>query len=190
MPRGQTAHLEGKRTGRPKGTGHRSRLLADMRWAYETIGNSDARPPSEGAKFCKELALRDLAKFVETLGKLEVDNAQRPSEGPEERAQTLKSSRSEPGRTSEDAGGPATNGVRKKRPKRVMKLFIESRRLLARLTGDGTAWVSNLPRDARIVRSKKDRLRDGIVFLIYSDCFEPIPEGQAVPEMEPEYARG
>jgi hypothetical protein len=71
MPRGQTAHLLGKRTGRPKGTGHRSRLLPDLRWAYATIGEPEARPPSDGAKRCKELAERDLAGFLGLLGNLE-----------------------------------------------------------------------------------------------------------------------
>jgi hypothetical protein len=71
MPRGQTDHLEGKRTGRPRGTWKRSRLLGDLRWAYETIDEPSARPPSAGAKHCKDLALSNLLAFLELLGKLE-----------------------------------------------------------------------------------------------------------------------
>src|SRR5262245_13626180 len=71
MPRGQTAHLLGKRTGRPKGTGHRSRLRPDLRWAYQTIADPQARPPTAGAQYCKDLALGEPEKFLALLGDLE-----------------------------------------------------------------------------------------------------------------------
>jgi hypothetical protein len=61
--------------------------------------------------------------------------------------------------------------------------------VLLRLTMDGIAFVSNLPRGAQIVGCKADASRDGALFFIHSDSYPPVPEGEAIPELTPEYSR-
>ena len=166
MPRGQTAHLEGKRTGRPKGTGHRSRLLHDMRWAYETIGEPEARPPTAGAKYCKDWILRDPTSFLALLGTLEGE------------------------------GGPARESVttanksEKKAPQNVRKVFVHAQHLRSRLTANNTSFLSNLPHDAYIIGVEADPSRDGFLFTIHSNKFFPVESGKVIPEMEAEWSHG
>jgi hypothetical protein len=93
------------------------------------------------------------------------------------------------GRKPDGTGGPAANGCGGKPPQKVKSLFVDGSHLLMRLTGDGTAWISNLPRDAEVVDCKPDPSRDGIVLTIYSESFRPIPEGEVIPELAAEYSR-
>jgi hypothetical protein len=39
-------HLEGKRTGRPRGSKTSPLVDRDVRWAYRNLGTPDAVPPS------------------------------------------------------------------------------------------------------------------------------------------------
>src|SRR5262249_14376018 len=94
-----------------------------------------------------------------------------------------------PGREADGTVGSTSNGVEGKPPQRVRKLFVDGQYLLIRLTGDGSAWISNLSRDAYVVGCEPDPTRDGIVLLIQSETFPTIAEGETIPELTPQTQR-
>src|SRR5262249_48076536 len=131
---------------------------------YETIGEPEARPPSAGAKYCKDSALQDPASFLALLGKLEGD---------------------------ESANGTAGNSLERKPPQNVRKVFVSEHLLRFRLTGNnGTAFLSNLPHDAYIIGAEADPSRDGFLFTIHSNKFFPVESGKVIPVMEVEWSHG
>src|SRR5438067_12975474 len=64
-------HLNGKRTGRPKGVKSAPRWQRDVRWVYRNLGNADAKPPSELAGRLLALAQEHPDRFVACLAKLD-----------------------------------------------------------------------------------------------------------------------
>src|SRR5436309_9031086 len=64
-------HLNGKRTGRPRGVKSAPRWQRDVRWVYRNLGNAGARPPSELARRLLALALEHPDRFVACLAHLE-----------------------------------------------------------------------------------------------------------------------
>jgi hypothetical protein len=171
-------HLNGRRTGRPRGAKTRSRALRDIRWAYNHLGKPDAKPPSPGAKLWADLALSGPARFLTCVANLEAAGESK-GQGPGERQAP------EPGGPE----APTGNGSSAKPPLRIRKLFLDAQHLLLRLTGDGTAWVSNLPRGAYIVGAQADPSREGIVFTLYAETFPPVTAGNAIPELTAEFSR-
>jgi hypothetical protein len=172
--------LEGKRTGRPRGAKTTSRVRRDILWAYRNLGNPDAKPPSPGAKLWADLARQQPGQFLACLVRFETAEGQDlASEG----------EGAGPGREMDGTGGATGNGWGGKPPQRVRKLFVDADHLITRLTSDGSAWVSNLPRGAYVVGGETDPSRDGIVFTIHSDTFPPVAEGEPIPEISPVFSR-
>jgi hypothetical protein len=62
--------LEGKRTGRPRGAKTSSRVWRDLMWVYRHL-NTDAKPPSPGARLWLELARNNPGEFLRCV--LEAD---------------------------------------------------------------------------------------------------------------------
>ncbi len=176
MPRGQTAHLEGKRTGRPRGTGSRSRLLPDLRWAYETIAEPEARPPNARARFCKEFALRDPASFLTLLGDLEA----------REKCETLPLDDKGPASgTSPAKTNGAAPGVRIDfQPRRLKRVTISESDLFSHVRAESRVYVHNPPHDAHVVACKVDTLQRQIHLIIRSEDFEALEEGKPIPDLD------
>jgi hypothetical protein len=65
--------LEGKRTGRPKGSESLADAWRDMRWAYDHIDDDCVSPPTRGAKLWWMFASRypdEVERFLEAFGKI------------------------------------------------------------------------------------------------------------------------
>jgi hypothetical protein len=174
MPRGQTAHLEGKRTGRPKGTGSRSRLLPDMRWAYETIAEPEARPPSAGAKWCKDLAVRDPAGFLTLLGSLEAA----------ENGETVPR-RSERGSVSGASLTDVDDEFFEGRGRRLKGVTVQESLVLSWLKAKepNAFWALVPPFDAHLVGCQVDTARRRFRFLIHSEEFPEVEDGEPIEEL-------
>jgi hypothetical protein len=153
--------LEGKRTGRPRGAKTTSRVQRDLEWAYRHLDKPDAKPPSPGAKQWAEYARRQPDKFL--------DRVLRVSAGEEQ----LR------GSTSRKAEGLRCD----ERPSRVMTMFVPWPHLLAHFTGkrDGF-WLRNLPLDTRLISCVMHPARSGVEFLIHSETFPEVAEGEPIPE--------
>jgi hypothetical protein len=153
--------LDGKRTGRPQGAKTTSRVKRDILWAYRHLDKPDAKPPSPGAKWWAEYARRQPDKFLDRVLRVSVWE-EKP--------------RGSTGRKAE--------GLRcDERPSRVMRMFVPWPHLLAHFTGkrDGF-WLRNLPPDTRPVSCVLDRARSGVKFLIRSETFPEVAEGEPIPE--------
>ncbi len=188
MPRGQTAHLLGKRTGRPKGTGHRSRLLPDLRWAYETIADPKARPPTAGAQYCKDLALREPVKFLALLGDLEVrESSQAPR--PTDKRQAVLAFPTDAGRKANvgiEYGVPRVTGG----PPQWVKMMLVHWNYILRALECGTGppvTLANLPSDYKVVAGAVDLVREGLILIVRSNTFAPVGGGDPIPEIKAEY---
>jgi hypothetical protein len=179
-------HLHGKRTGRPRGSKSTSPWRRDALWAYRHLGRPDAQPPSELAKLLLALGREQPDRLFACLALL--DDPGHPAEQPNREAGGSAEADPTTGGRSPDPQSSG-NDLGGKPPQKVRKLFVDARHLLARLTGDGGAWVSNLPRGAYVVGCETDPGRDGIVLLIHSEAFPPVAEGEAIPELTAEYAR-
>jgi hypothetical protein len=173
-------HLEGRRTGRPRGSKTTSRVRRDMMWAYHHLDDADVKPPSAGAKMWSDLARSQPGNFLSCLVSLET--------GTESKANST-GSLAEPNRKGDTAEVQTVAPRNRKLPKRVRSFFMDFNHVLLRLTMDGIAVVSNLPRGAHIVGCKADPSRDGALFLVHSDSYPPVPAGEAIPELTPEYSR-
>jgi hypothetical protein len=144
-----------------------------MLWAYQHLDDADANPPSAGARMWIDLARRQPGHFLDCLVSMEVG----------------MQCRSEAEAPVANQKADAKSGADRKLAKRVRSFFIDNSHLRSRLTGDGTAFVSNLPRDAHIVGCKADASRDGALFFIHSESYPPVPGGEPIPELMPEYSR-
>jgi hypothetical protein len=157
--------LEGKRIGRRRGSRSRPPWERDLRWAYKNLGKPDAEPPSDLARSLRELGREHPDKFYSLL--------QAPAAN-------------EPNGIRSGNNGAASDS---KLPQRVRRISIDARHLMSRLTKDGSAVVSNLPRDAYIVACEEESARDELVLTIYSDSFPPVEAGAVIPEIALEYRR-
>jgi len=170
--------LEGKRTGRPPGARTTSRVKRDIVWAYRNLDRPDAKPPSPGARRWAEFARRKPDRFLAYVVRIETAG-EKPAE------------RKEDGHTDGErdrVGGATAKGSDGKPPQKVRKVLVDAQHLLTRLTGDGTACVSNLPRDAYVVGYEADPSRDGILLTMHSEKFPPVSEGETIPEITAVYS--
>jgi hypothetical protein len=176
--------LDGKRTGRPKGSRTTSRVRRDILWAYRHLGKPDAKPPSAGARLWAALAREHPARFLACVARLEgqpADAGQRngTAHGPAGRAA---------GATDVWPNGGPVNGSG--RPLRVKRLFVPEQRLTQCLIGRHWLRITNLPADCmRIVASEGDPARQGVWLTIASELFEPVAAGQPIPEFRAEWLR-
>src|SRR5262245_15482119 len=64
-------HLQGKRTGRPRGRRTTSPAIRGLRWAAQNVGKEGVIPPSPAAAHFLDLALNQPEKFFAALAALE-----------------------------------------------------------------------------------------------------------------------
>jgi hypothetical protein len=186
-------HLQGRRSGRPRGVKSAPPWVRAARWALENLDTPDAVPPSA-------LAARLLALGREHPDRLAVCLASLEAIGHKAGEQDCCPQHPSLNGASAKGSGIADNGqqgdsetpellVRGTPSRRLRKVCVETQQLIYRLTGDGTAWISNLPRDARPVGCETDPTRDGIILIIYSGTYPPVAAGEPIPEIEPMYSR-
>ena len=119
-------HLEGKRTGRPRGSKTSPPLDRDVRWAYRNLGTSDAVPPSPLAGALLTLGREYPDRFAACLAALaSIDRRERMATEPDKQRSTGGS----PAATDSDADdqGIAAEPVRAKRvfvPAPALKPFL------------------------------------------------------------------
>lgn len=68
-----------------------------------------------------------------------------------------------------------------------MSLFVPEGDLRHFLFGLRHPWLTNLPKDARIVDGYLDPSRPGFLFFLWSGSFAEAAEGQPIPELQPVY---
>jgi hypothetical protein len=169
--------LDGRRTGRPKGSRTTSRVRRDILWAYRHLDKPGARPPSAGARLWAALAREHPARFLACVARLE---AQAPDPG-QPNGTTHGLARRDAGVPPAAPGGGAVNGAG--RLLRVKRLFVPGPLLAQCLSGGHGLRVANLTADCmRIVASEADVGREGVWLTIASELFDPVPAGQPVPE--------
>jgi hypothetical protein len=145
-------HLEGKRSGRPRGSKSRPWLRA-LRWACRNLHRPNAVPPTPLAEHYLALGRERPDQFLACLATLDKKPPPQPETG---------------------FRAPCTD--------RLMVLFWPLRHLTHRLTQRKGAMVVNLPRDYRIVDCRVDPARDGVLYLIWSGYFDQVLGGGLVPE--------
>jgi hypothetical protein len=170
-------HLDGKRTGRPRGA-RSAPWLRDLRWAYRNLGG-DAEPPSDLAKRLLALGREHPDRLVTCLVQLEAVAAQQP----EARRAAERTDR----KVGEEVDGP---GARVEGPRgRVKKLRVTEAQLMAYLSGRRYPWIRNLPPAVEIVACEREPGGKAVfVLTLRAEAFPLVAEGQEVPEFEVEFA--
>jgi hypothetical protein len=152
-------HLQGKRTGRPRGSKSSSPLKRDLRWACRNLGK-DVEPPTAGAKFWADMARNEPEKFVKAVAELDAANRRLADKNP----------RSEP-----QPGIPvARAGQRRK------SVFLTETEIHATVNAFCTA---KLPAGARLVGCAMVPERGGCLFTVFSKSFDQLAEGIPIPEL-------
>ena len=153
------AHLQGKRSGRPRGSRSSSPLRRDLLWVARNLGK-DRVPPSDGAKFWAEIARNEPEKFVAALAALD---AARPR-GDERQTGNLLA----------HAG------------RNLMKLFLPNIALMQVFRQHSRRFA---PLDGKVGECVLVPARGGVLLTVSSSEFDPVPEGEPIPELQPMYAR-
>jgi hypothetical protein len=79
-----------------------------------------------------------------------------------------------------EAGNPSTDLARC--DDRLMLLVVPAHEVMHRYGNQRAPWLTNLPRDAGIVASRLDPVRQVVVFVIRSEQFPRIARGTPIPE--------
>jgi hypothetical protein len=151
-------HLQGKRTGRPRGSKSSSPLKRDLRWACRNLGK-DVEPPTAGAKFWSEMARNEPEKFVKAVAELDAANG--PSRNKPDESQNRK---------------PETYAGQ-----RLKRTFLAERDLLRLLRSFPGV---DIPIDSKVVGYALARDRDGVMLTISAPTFRKLAEGEPIPEMQ------
>jgi hypothetical protein len=154
------AHLEGRRTGRPRGSRSTPPWKRDALWAYRHHDDRDAVPPSEFARRLREqawerpdlllaaLALLDGQPSREEVGGAEIRTADEPTDG-------------------------------------VMRLSVSMAGLVAWAQGHPEPlWMSRLPEGCDVAGVVLNRARRRIVLTFRHNSFPAVPGGQPVAVVE------
>ena len=115
------AHLQGKRSGRPRGTKSTSPVARDLRWVARNLGK-DLEPPSPGAAFWAKMAHDEPDKFVSAVAALEAANTRTRDEEPKSN-------------TVDHAG------------QQLKMIFLTERDVLKKMR----SYRANMPEDGRLV---------------------------------------
>ena len=107
---GSVAHLEGKRTGRPKGIKSAPPHVRDVRWAYKNLDRPDAKPPSPFAARMRELGREQPERFLTCLLLVDGQGAGGPP-GPPETANATASAPAADGTQLNAAGVNGADGA-------------------------------------------------------------------------------
>jgi hypothetical protein len=152
-------HLQGKRTGRPRGSKSSSPLKRDLLWACRNLGN-DVEPPTLGAKYWSEMARNEPDKFVKAVAELDAAN----------RRSGEKTPPSEP-----QPGNPVARAGQRRKTVFLTETEIH--------TAISAFCKVNLPVGARLVGCVMTQERGGFLFTVYSKSFDQLAEGVPIPEL-------
>jgi hypothetical protein len=172
-------HLQGKRTGRPRGSKSTPHWVRALRWAERNLDNPAATPPSPLAAKLLGLGREQPDKFLACLA-LRDAREQTPAPVPGAAA---------PDERTAKLGGD--------QPRRVKMLVIPMAHLVMQLHGDGPIpWVRNLPRDVQLwgfaVKTVGTDWRGwperALRITLYSPSFPEVAPGAPIPELVPEFS--
>jgi hypothetical protein len=165
-------HLDGKRTGRPRGSRSTPAWVRDLRWAGRHLGDPEAAPPSPLAGRLLAWGREQPDRFLACLAPRDADAAAPPRF--EERPAAL-------------AGD---------RPRRVETLAVPLHHLVGQLVGSGPIpAVVNLPRGFAVVGCAIATAVAGgapqrsLRLTVASAAFAAVPPGAPIPELVPVYGR-
>jgi hypothetical protein len=174
-------HLRDKRTGRPPGSKSTPPWVRDVRWACANLGNQDAEPPS------------DLARALVTLGRehpdrlfacrVLVDGPAPVADNPNREASDRTERESAPAAEPHDPQN-GTQVPQRKGPLRFRTVSLAEKDVVSQLG----RYRANLPCDCKVVGCALDKARGVVVFTITSEGFQPVPEGEPIPELAPTYS--
>jgi hypothetical protein len=204
-----TEHLQGKRTGRPRGAKSRLPVRRDAWWAYRNLAKPDAVPPSALAARLLALGREHPDRLALCLAKLdalarEAARRERKTASPKERqpapiaaAQPELKAKSTPPISASPAPPPASTRQPKngdgttlqlpdhRQPRNVRTVFMPHRFVVQALM----RYRASISWDINVIACKVDPDRQGVVFTISSAQFTPVAEGQPIPELAPRFAR-
>jgi hypothetical protein len=152
-------HLQGKRTGRPRGSKSSSPLKRDLRWACRNLGK-DVEPPSDGAKFWSEMARNEPEKFVRALTELDAAITRSAGEKP---------------RSAPQPGIPVARAGQRRKTVFLTETEIH--------TAVNAFCKVKLPAGARLVGCAMVQERGGFLFTVFSKSFDQLAEGVPIPEL-------
>jgi hypothetical protein len=171
-------HLQDNRTGRPKGSKNSPAWARAARWAARNLNRPDAVPPSALAEGLAALGCESPDRLLACLAL---------ADAVEQRPEWASGQCQPKGREPEEA--PLGSGAESKKPRgRVKKLRVTESLLAASLSGRRHRWITNLPPDFRIVACEREAGGEAIVLTLRAEGFPLVPEGQDVPELEPDFA--
>ena len=198
-----TLHLEGRRTGRPKGAKSAPLWVRAARWALKNLETPDAVPPSALAGRLLALGREQPDKLVLCLEEMNAHrvnaiqgsrDANRTFEPDVPEDVALESDESEAGEsnsepTSQNLQTPSIQPPAEycdqaesdadQQPRNMRTLFIPTEGLVKLLMH----CRLSLPDDVKLVRITEDRAQDGYLFTLDSEAFEAIPEGEQIPSL-------
>jgi hypothetical protein len=165
--------LNGRRTGRPRGSRSPARWRRDLLWAYRNLRSEDAVPPTELAKRLLAMGREHPDRLFNCLVNMEAKT-------PRQRKRTAQGAPLNG--ASDKASGLAYTGP----PRRVMTASISESHFLKFLRGDSKARVYefDLPCDAHVVGFQADVSQRDFILVIQSESFPEVSEGQPIPELE------
>jgi len=158
------AHLQDRRTGRPRGARSAPAWLRAARWAHRNLGKPEAVPPSALAGRLLALGQEHPDRLAVCLDKLEA--------------------------TWELRAAPSNTGVVQDDhddawPRRVKTLTVPLKQLVLWMAGQAEPlWMASLPAAFEVAGCEVNTKRRQITLTIRSRAFEPVPEGSLAPELE------
>jgi hypothetical protein len=177
------AHLAGKRTGRPPGSKTTPPWRRDVIWAYRNLGHLDAVPPSPLAGLLLEMGRREPDRLFACLASLDAAPGQQ-SPAPMRNEACAPAAVPTP---CAPAAVPTPSALDRRGPGRLRHLFIRECYLVRHLKGGIAPGFLDLPGDVHIVDVALDGRRKGLIFLVHSQSFPLVQEGELVPELEAEF---
>jgi hypothetical protein len=174
-------HLQGRRTGRPRGSKTTPPWVRDARWVYRNLDSPDAVPPSPLAGLLLTLGREHPDRLAVCLARMSSNHgAERPN--------------AEPDKPHGKAISPAALVVAEEdsatEPVRAQRVFVPAARLMQCLVGENRVRITNLEFDCvDIIAAEFDRKQNGVWLTISSGMFPPVPSGTRVPEFDATWRR-
>jgi hypothetical protein len=169
--------LDGKRSGRRRGSKSAPQWVRDLRRAYKNLGKPDGEILSEGVRYWLAVARERPSEFAAALAQLDRADSRKP-EANDTAAGAVPSDR----QANVNGATPVT--LIAKRPLRVKKLFLSFDHLVKLIRGDLPLPVAHLPHNSRWTACDLDRVRKGLVLAIRSEAFPLVAAGEPIPELE------
>ncbi len=194
------AHLQGKRSGRPRGSRSAPAWLRAARWASENLDDANAVPPTPLAGRLLAMGREHPDRLAVCLAKLSameraehrrLNRAIVPTESVSKKAEGPTES---PRAEQPDL---ATKGDRNGRPgsltnwlpdddqlRRVKQVRVSEALLFGLLRSGNAGWARKAPFDARVVGCIADPSRREVCLIVRSQTFPEVAHGEPVPELE------